>query len=108
MMEPDAMAVILALHNTPTDTAAFDRHMEETHIPLAKAIPGIRSVSVNRGPVMTPMGPGSVHAVGILRFGSMADLQAGMGSPEGMAAAADLMSFSTGGSTILIVDDHEA
>jgi len=106
-MEFDPMAVILALHNTPTDPAAFDRHMEERHIPLAKSIPGIRSVSVNRGPVMSPMGPGPVHAVGILRFGSMADLQAGMGSPEGMAAAADLMSFSTGGATILIVDDHE-
>jgi hypothetical protein len=30
-----------------------------------------------------------------------------MGSPQGQAAAQDLMGFSTGGSTVLIFDDAE-
>jgi len=101
------VAVILALHNTPADAAEFDRHLQETHIPLAKNIPGIRSVRVSNGPVMTPGGPAPYHRIGILRFDSIADLQAGMGSPEGQAAAADLMAFSTGGSTVLIFDEEE-
>ncbi|HEX6751293.1 MAG TPA: EthD family reductase [Longimicrobium sp.] len=101
------MAFILALHKTPADIAAFDAHFDDVHTPLAKSIPGIRSVEVSDGPVMTPEGPAPYHRVGLLRFDSLADLQAGMGSPEGMAAAADLANFSTGGFDILIFDSHE-
>ena len=100
------MAKLVALHNTPGDPAAFDAHMRSVHVPLVKNIPGIRSVALSDGPVMTPLGPAPFHAVAILGFASMADLQAGLGSPEGQAAAADLMGFSTGGSTILVFE-HE-
>jgi uncharacterized protein (TIGR02118 family) len=101
------VAVLLALHSTPTDPAAFDRHMQDTHVPLAKNIPGVRSVRLSTGPVMTPAGPAPYHAVALLRFDSLGDLQSGMGSPQGQAAAQDLMGFSTGGSTVLIFDDAE-
>jgi uncharacterized protein (TIGR02118 family) len=101
------MAKLVALHNTPADTAAFDAHMQSTHVPLVWKIPGIRKVEVSEGPVMTPFGPAPYHAVGILSFDSMADLQAGLGSSEGQAAAQDLMSFSTGGNTILVFESRE-
>jgi uncharacterized protein (TIGR02118 family) len=106
-MESPTMAKLVALHNTPTDTASFDAHMHSTHVPLVWKIPGIRKVEINQGPVMTPMGPAPYHAVGILSFDSMADLQAGLGTPEGQAAAEDLMNFSTGGNTILIFESRE-
>lgn len=101
------MAMLVALHNTPADTAAFDAHMQSTHVPLCKNIPGIRTVQLSSGPVMTPAGPAPYHAVGILSFDSIADLQAGLGSAEGQAAAADMMGFSTGGATVLIFEHGE-
>jgi uncharacterized protein (TIGR02118 family) len=107
MMEKTLMAKLVALHNTPADTAAFDAHMHSTHVPLCRKIPGLRSVELSDGPVMTPMGPAPYHAVGILSFDSMGDLQAALGSSEGQAAAGDLMNFSTGGFTVLVFESRE-
>lgn len=101
------MAKLVSLYNPPADAAAFDQYVTGTHIPLAKKIPGLRSLETNRGPVMTPEGPSSYHLVGILSFDSMDDLQAGLASPEGQATAADLANFATGGVTVLVFDSEQ-
>ena len=64
-------------------------------------------VEVSAGPVMSPQGPAPYHLVAELSFDSMADLQAGLASPEGQAAAADLANFATGGVTLLTYDVRE-
>ena len=99
------MAKIVSLYNPPADAAAFDAYFEPTHVPIAKRIPGLQSLHVSTGPVMTPTGPAPYHKVAVLSFDSMADVQAAFASPEGQATVADLGKFASGGVTILIFDD---
>ena len=98
------MARIVALYDTPKDPAAFDRYYETTHVKIAQKIPGLRSIELSKGAVMTPAGPASFHRVGTLRFDSMNDLHKALASPEGQATAADVMNFATGGVTLLFFD----
>ncbi len=98
------MAQLLVLYKTPADPAAFDRHYFDRHVPLAKAIPGLRRYEVSQGPVASPAGETGLHLVAILHFDSVADIQAAFASPEGQAAAADVASFATGGADMLIVE----
>ncbi len=51
------MADLVVLYKTPTDPAAFDKYYAETHIPLAKKLPGLRKYTVTKGPIATPGGP---------------------------------------------------
>jgi len=97
------MAQLLALYNTPADPAAFDRYYQQTHIPLANKIPGLRSYSINDGPVQALAGS-APYLVAVLTFDSLADIGAALASPEGQAAAADLQNFASGGATLLIYD----
>ena len=97
------MAQLLVLYNTPADPAAFDLYYRETHIPLARKIPGLRSYSISDGPVQALAGS-APYLVAILDFDSMADINAALTSPEGQAAAGDLPNFASGGATLLIYD----
>ena len=97
------MAHILVLYNTPADPAAFDRYYQQTHISIAKRIPGLRSASISNGPVQALAGT-APYLVAILSFDSMAAVNAALASPEGQAAAADLSNFASGGATLLIYD----
>ena len=101
------MAQILVLYNTPADPAAFDSYYRQTHIPLAQKVPGLRSYSINDGPVQALAGS-APYLVAILTFDSMADVNAALASPEGQAAAADLANFASGGATLLIYDSKAA
>ncbi len=98
------MAELVVLYKTPKDAAAFDKHYVETHIPLAKKIPGLKKYAVSTGPVASPAGPSGIHLVAILTFDSVADIQAGFASPEGKAAGGDVPKFVSGGADLLIFD----
>ena len=95
------MARILVQYNQPADPAAFDRYYSETHTPLALKIPGLKSLTVSDGPVALLAGGSAPYLVAQLDFESMADLQAGLGSPEGQATAGDLANFAQAGVTLL-------
>jgi uncharacterized protein (TIGR02118 family) len=99
------LATLLVLYKTPADPAAFDKYYAETHIPLAKKVPGLRSYRVSKGAVAAPAGASGVHLVATLTFDSMAALQAGLGSPEGAATAGDLPNFASGGAELFMFDD---
>lgn len=101
------MASLVVLYKTPKDTAAFDKHYFEKHVPLAKAIPGVRKYEVNQGPVMTPAGASGIHLVAILQFDSVSAIQQAFASPQGQAAAGDLPNFATGGADLLLFDTRE-
>ena len=102
------MASLVVLYKTPKDAAAFDKYYAETHIPIAKQIPGLRSYEVSRGPVASPAGPTGVHLVATLTFDSMAAIQSAFGSAEGQAAAADVPKFASGGADMLMFDSAGA
>ena len=102
------MARLIVMYKTPTDADTFDAYYRETHIPLAKKLPGLRGYDISTGPVSSPGGASAYHLVAILRFDDMASLQAALGSPEGAAAVADLEVFATAGVDILMFDDTPA
>ena len=95
------MTQLIVLYNTPRDPAAFESYYQQTHIPIAKKIPGLRSYSVSNGSVQALAGT-APHLIATLAFDSMADLQSALASAEGQAAAADVANFATGGATLLI------
>jgi uncharacterized protein (TIGR02118 family) len=101
------MAHVVVMYKTPKDSAAFDKYYAETHIPIAKKLPGLRKYEVSRGPVATPAGPSAFHLIATLYFDSMAEIQAAFGSAEGKAAAADVPKFATGGADMLLFDTQE-
>ena len=101
------MAELVVLYKTPKDAAAFDKHYAETHIPLAKKLPGLTKYAVSTGPVGSTAGPSGVHLVAILSFNSVADIQAAFGSAEGKAAAGDMPKFASGDADLLIFDTKE-
>jgi uncharacterized protein (TIGR02118 family) len=94
------------LYKKPKDTAAFDKHYFEKHVPLAKKIPGVRKYEVSEGPVMTPAGASGIHLVATLQFDSLTAIQSAFATPEGQAAAGDLPNFATGGVDLLMFDSR--
>ncbi|MBU6456283.1 MAG: EthD family reductase [Bradyrhizobium sp.] len=101
------MAQLMVMYKTPKDTAAFDKHYYEMHVPLAKKIPGLRRYEVSNGPVETPAGPSAFHLIAILTFDSVAAVQAAFGSAEGKVAATDVQKFATGGADMILFDTRE-
>lgn len=93
------MTYVLVQYGTPADAAAFDRYYRETHIPLAKRLPGLRGYTISAGTVDSV--PGSPvpapYLVALLSFDSVAAFEAALTSAEGQATAADLANFATGG-----------
>jgi uncharacterized protein (TIGR02118 family) len=102
------MAQLVVMYKTPNDTAAFDKYYAETHIPIAKKLPGLRKYEISQGPVATPAGPSGYHLVALLHFDNLAAIQAGFGSAEGQAAVADVQNFATGGADIVMFDTGPA
>ena len=101
------MARLVVMYRTPKDAAAFDRYYVDTHVPIAKKIPGLRRYEVSQGPVATPAGASSFHLVATLHFDDMAALQKGLASPQGQAAAGDLQNFATGGADLYFFDNRD-
>lgn len=102
-------AKMLVLYNRPTDPTAFDTYYAEKHTPLAKKIPGLRSFIVSTGKIVAPDGtPSPYHQIAELIFDSMADLQAGLASPEGRAAAGDLRNFAGAGVSLTVYETRDA
>lgn len=98
------MAKLYAIYGRPSDPAGFDRYYFDTHVPLAKQVPGLRGYEITRGPIMSPAGPHAAYLVATLSFDSMADLAAALASAQGQAAAADLANFATGGVDLLMAE----
>jgi uncharacterized protein (TIGR02118 family) len=101
------MARLVAIYATPPDPAAFDAHYAETHLPLAKKIPGLQRFNLSIGPIFTPAGPSAFHAIATLTFADMPTLLAALSSPEGQAAAAQAQTIMAPGSQILLFDTTE-
>lgn len=96
------MAKLYAVYQQPRDAAAFDAYYFNTHVPLAKTIPGLRSYEVTRGDVMGMAGKHGVYLVATLEFDSMAAIGQAMASPQGQATAADLANFASAGVDVMM------
>jgi uncharacterized protein (TIGR02118 family) len=101
------MAQVVVTYKTPKDPAAFDKHYAETHIPLAKKMPGLRKYEISRGPVVSGAGDSGIHLIAILSFDDLAAAQAAFCSPEGKATARDLKNFASGGADVVFFDTRD-
>ena len=101
-------AKLLALYHTHTDAAAFDAYYTGIHAPLVKQMPGLRTYTLNAGPVRTPEGPAPYHAIADCTFDSMEALQTAVQSPEGTAVLADVANFGQAGLTVLLFVTRDA
>ena len=76
------MARLLVMYKTPKDAGAFDAYYFNTHVPIAKQIPGLRKYEVSKGQVATPTGPSGVHLVAMLHFDDAAAIQKAFASAD--------------------------
>ena len=98
------MAKLFAIYQQPKDRAAFDSYYFNTHVPLAKTIPGLRSYEVTRGDVMGTGGKHGVYLVAVLHFDSMEAIASAMASPQGQATAGDLANFASAGVDLMMAE----
>lgn len=88
------VAKLIALYTEPADPAEFDRLYCETHMPLVEKIPGLRGVEVLKVQKNLMGGEKPYYMMATLTFDSMDALKAGLASPEGQAAGANIMGFA--------------
>jgi uncharacterized protein (TIGR02118 family) len=98
------MHVLTVCYGHPKDPAAFDAYYEATHRTLAENVPGLESFTARH--CVSPDGsPAPYYLIAELGFASREALDAGLASPEGGAAAADLANFADGGVTMFVAHD---
>jgi len=103
------MARLMVLYRTPKDAAAFDKYYFETHVPMAKKLPGLRKYEVSQGGIGSPGGDSGVHRVAILHFEDVAAIQAAFASAQGQATVADVGVFAPeeGDARILLFETRQ-
>lgn len=96
------VAKLLALYNVPeADRALFEQQYIDTHVPLAKKMPGLRSIEVTKNPKNLMGGQSPYYLIASLTFDNMAALKAALGSPEGQESGNNIMSFASNYITML-------
>ena len=103
------MARMVVIYKKPADVKAFEKHYFETHIPLAKTIPGLRKYEISRGPVTAVAGPPDVYLIGTLYFDDLDAIKKAFASPEGQATAADRQLYAPddSGVRMFLFDNRE-
>lgn len=88
------MAKLMALYRRPQDTEAFDRVYFDEHVPLAKKMPGLRRLEIDRinG---SPRGDSDYYLVASLYFDDEDAMRRSMASEESRAAARVLRDLGT-------------
>lgn len=96
------MVKITVLYGPPTDTAAFEEHYANTHVPLVGRISGVHRFEASRVVGTPDDSAPPYHRIAELWFDGEEALQAAMGSEEGQATIDDIPTFATGGATVVI------
>ncbi len=87
------MVKLVAMYKTPDDTAAFDTHYKDVHTPIVKRWPGLRKLEVSRI-TGAPIGEPRHHLMAEMYFDDEESMQKALASPDGKAAAKDVMEFA--------------
>lgn len=93
---------VMVCYGQPDDPAAFDKHYESVHIPLASKIPGLLDYTWGKCSGMG--GDAPYYGVAQLEFESPEAMAAGLRSPEMDAAGADVPNFASGGATLFVAE----
>lgn len=87
------MVKLIALYKAPENQQEFDQHYNEVHTPLVKKMPGLRKLEAAKI-TGAPIGETKHYLIAEMYFDSQDALNAAMASPDGKAAARDLMGFA--------------
>ena len=87
------MVKLVALYKKPADVSAFETHYKEVHAPLAKKMPGLKRLEICHF-TGAPGGESKFYMMAELYFDNGDAMKAALGSPEGKAAAKDVMGFA--------------
>lgn len=93
------MAVLLALYPEPENKEKFDDYYWNTHIPLVKKMPNLKSVEISKEKVEGPY-----YLVARLTWDSMEAMNDSLQSKEGQEASEDTKNFAPPGTEILLYD----
>lgn len=86
------MTKLVALYKTPADKELFDKKYFEEHIPLVEKMPGLKKTEITR---LKSLGSDEKYYMQAeMYFDDSDSLNESMASPEGKAAASNLMSFA--------------
>jgi len=102
------MFKLLAMYDQPDDPAAFDTYYEQVHGPLARKIPGLRKLVVNRARGNPMGGDPRYYLIAELHFADKDSFQQATQSEEFQATGADLANFAAGKVTLLVVEEVES
>ncbi|MFC5747627.1 EthD family reductase [Actinomadura rugatobispora] len=89
----------------PADPAAFDERYERVHVPLVRALPGLKSFTLSHP---RPLGTDAPHLVAELWFEDGDALKAALTSPEMAAAAKDAATYKVASSVMYTGEVREA
>ena len=85
---------LIALYKKPADTAAFDAHYRNVHLPLVMKIPGLQKAVLNHGFAPPWGGESTYYLIAEMHFADEASFKSGMMSAENRAAGKDLRTFA--------------
>lgn len=87
------MVKLVAVFKKPVDIESFEQHYESVHIPLIRKMPGMQRIELSRV-TGTPMTVPAFYRMAEMYFEDQASMNKAIMSPDGMAAAKDLMGFA--------------
>jgi uncharacterized protein (TIGR02118 family) len=92
-MRCEAMITLYALFRKPEDPESFDKHCEDSLLPLLRTLPGLRALHLTRI-TGAAFGESKYHAVAQLSFDDRRAMDGALSSKEGKAVVRDIMSFA--------------
>jgi uncharacterized protein (TIGR02118 family) len=98
---------MVVLYTKPDDPEAFDQQYLGTHMPLVSKVPGLLRAESGRIFAAADGGEKTYFRIAELYFADRDALNAGLGSPEGNAVAADFGKIAPPGSRLFIATVDE-
>lgn len=95
---------LVVLYTAPADPAGFDRYYFDTHMPLVASIPGLLRAETGRVTGAVDGGEVSYYRMAELYFADSESMNAGFGSPEGIATAKDYGQIAPPGSRMFALN----
>jgi len=95
---------LTVIYDNPKDSAAFERHYRDVHMPIARKIPSVRKVELAKVFPKEDGSPTPAYRTADLYFDSYDAACAAIASAEGQAAIKDALALATGGVRFLLSD----
>ena len=85
---------LLVMYHQPADTAAFDKHYYNVHLPLAAKIPNTRTLSVSKTGLDKLTNNDNYYLIAQMEWDSKEAMTKALQTPEGIASHDDFVSFA--------------